>query len=296
MSLRDRASSWLRSNVVVRALNEALDGNLIGEYALTALFGAALIVCWSFALVRSNALLRGPSEGRQAHNLAAGRSTRPPAPNLTKLNVRASDAVRYLGETAPDRSPRTASQHNTVRPASDPHRAVDETLRRDGDSAHCLPASTRGKGSHARPASSRPAVRSSSGGNQWAGSVQSGPEDLRAIVRDSAKAECVPQHILAGLAEDESGWRATVVGKHGEVGLLQLKSAVATWCGIQDRRNPRQNARCGARYLALQFERFGTWELALVAFKAGPEAIPDSIPASSWAYAQRALLKAEAYR
>lgn len=287
MSLRDRASSWLRSNVVVRALNEALDGNLIGEYALTALFGAALIVCWSFALVRSNALLRGPSEGRQAHNLAAGRSTRPPAPNLTRLNVRASDAVRHPGETAPDRSPRTASQHNTVRPASDPHRAVDETA---GETAlQCCPRTEtvqpeteRLFGVSASPGSGARAVGST--------------EDLRTLVSSAADEHGVPPHLLSGLAEDESSWRPTVVGKHGEVGLLQLKSAVATWCGIKDRRDPRQNASCGARYLALQFDRFGTWELALVAFKAGPEVIPDAIPAFSRAYAHRALLKAEAYR
>jgi soluble lytic murein transglycosylase-like protein len=106
----------------------------------------------------------------------------------------------------------------------------------------------------------------------------------------------VPAHILAGLAEDESSWRPEVRGAHGEVGLLQLKRNVARWCGISDRRNPEQNADCGAKYLAAQFVRFGSWELAVVAFKAGPNSIPDNIPASSWAFAHRALQKAEAYR
>lgn len=139
------------------------------------------------------------------------------------------------------------------------------------------------------PAASLPAVHPSR-------PRSTAPPHLHAIVTAAAVEREIPPHILAGLAEDESGWRPTVKGKNGEVGLLQLKQPVATWCGIKDRRDPRQNARCGARYLAAQFDRFGSWELAVVAFKAGPESIPENIPASSWAYAQRALQRAEAYR
>lgn len=107
----------------------------------------------------------------------------------------------------------------------------------------------------------------------------------------------VPVHVLAGLVDDESSWRPRARGKHGERGLLQLKSATARWCGGRvDRYNAAQNADCGARYLRAQFDRFGTWQMAIVAFKAGPEAIPDAIPVTSWAFAQRALQKAEAYR
>ena len=107
----------------------------------------------------------------------------------------------------------------------------------------------------------------------------------------------VPFHILAGLAEDESTWREKAVGQHGEQGLLQLNASTAAWCGGNiDRLDAVDNMNCGARWLYAQFERFGTWELAVVAFKAGPETIPERIPASSWAFAQRALLKAEAYR
>ena len=102
--------------------------------------------------------------------------------------------------------------------------------------------------------------------------------------------------IFLALIGDESSWKVRAVGKHGERGLLQLKASTAAWCGIRDRFDAAANLRCGARYLLAQFERFGSWELAVVAFKAGPESIPERIPASSWEYAQRALLKAEAYR
>jgi soluble lytic murein transglycosylase-like protein len=102
---------------------------------------------------------------------------------------------------------------------------------------------------------------------------------------------------FAALIEDESAWDPRAVGTHGERGLLQLKAGTARWCGGRiNRFEPAANLRCGARYFRAQFDTFGTWELALVAFKAGPASIPDDIPATSWAYAQRTLMKAEAYR
>lgn len=123
------------------------------------------------------------------------------------------------------------------------------------------------------------------------------PFSLYTIVLDASARRGVPFHLLAGLAEDESTWREKVHGKHGEQGLFQLKASTATWCGGDvDRLDAAENADCAARYLYAQFERFGSWELAFVAFKAGPETIPERIPATSWEFAQRALLKAEAYR
>jgi soluble lytic murein transglycosylase-like protein len=37
--------------------------------------------------------------------------------------------------------------------------------------------------------------------------------------------------------------------------------------------DPAQNLEGGARYLRTQFDRFGTWDLALAAYNAGPEAV-----------------------
>lgn len=190
-------------------------------------------------------------------------SPRPSNPVLlTRPHVRAAmDVPNRPAPTTQAHWPGTEMEQNTARPASDPHRPVDVTSRE------------------------RPALHSSRA-----------PFALVQIVLVAAESHGVPFHTLAGLVDDESSWRPAAVGSHGEIGLLQLKRGVARWCGIKDRRNPIQNVDCGARYLAAQFDRFGTWELAIVAFKAGPGAIPDNIPASSWAFAQRAMRKAEAYR
>lgn len=36
---------------------------------------------------------------------------------------------------------------------------------------------------------------------------------------------------------------------------------------------PQQNLEGGARYLARQYRKFGSWRLALAAYNAGPEAV-----------------------
>lgn len=77
---------------------------------------------------------------------------------------------------------------------------------------------------------------------------------------------------------------------------MQLKPAIARWCGGINRLDAAENADCGARYLLAQFERFGSWELALAAYKAGPSTVPENIPADSWAFVRRTLAKAEDYR
>jgi soluble lytic murein transglycosylase-like protein len=37
--------------------------------------------------------------------------------------------------------------------------------------------------------------------------------------------------------------------------------------------DPRQNLEGGARYLAAQYRKFGSWRLALAAYNAGPQAV-----------------------
>jgi len=40
-----------------------------------------------------------------------------------------------------------------------------------------------------------------------------------------------------------------------------------------DANDPHQNLDGGARYLRMQYDRFGSWRLALAAYNAGPEAV-----------------------
>ncbi len=56
----------------------------------------------------------------------------------------------------------------------------------------------------------------------------------------------------------------------GAMGLMQLMPETAAWLKVEDPTDARQNLQAGVRYLASLKKRFGTNELALAAYNAGP--------------------------
>jgi|GEM_PF-6761282 len=56
----------------------------------------------------------------------------------------------------------------------------------------------------------------------------------------------------------------------GAMGLMQLMPETAAWLKVEDPTDAQQNLRAGIRYLASLRKRFGTDELALAAYNAGP--------------------------
>ena len=103
------------------------------------------------------------------------------------------------------------------------------------------------------------------------------PRGLRALRDDrvrsaaarAARAEGVPVDLFLALVFAESSFRAEARSRVGAIGLTQLMPATARELGV-DPHDPVQNLRGGARYLRRQFERFGSWRLALAAYNAGP--------------------------
>lgn len=92
------------------------------------------------------------------------------------------------------------------------------------------------------------------------------------MARDAARRHDVPEDLFARLVQQESGWNPQAVSHKGAFGLAQLMPATAQRLGV-DISDPGQNLEGGARYLARQYREFGTWELALAAYNAGPEAV-----------------------
>lgn len=85
----------------------------------------------------------------------------------------------------------------------------------------------------------------------------------------AARAEGVDPRLLASLVWAESAFHQGSVSHAGATGLTQLMPATAAGLGV-DASDPLENLRGGARYLKIQLDRFGSADLALAAYNAGP--------------------------
>lgn len=99
------------------------------------------------------------------------------------------------------------------------------------------------------------------------------------MARDAAHRHGIPEDLFLRLVQQESGWKPNAKSRAGALGLAQLMPETAQRLGV-DPLDPRQNLEGGARYLRRQYDRFGSWRLALAAYNAGPEAVVkyDGIP------------------
>ena len=79
----------------------------------------------------------------------------------------------------------------------------------------------------------------------------------------------VDPRLLAAVARAESAYNPTAVSPAGAQGLMQIMPATAAGLGV-DPLVPEQAVDGAARYLAEQLDAFGTVELALAAYNAGP--------------------------
>ena len=90
--------------------------------------------------------------------------------------------------------------------------------------------------------------------------------------RAAARRHGIPEDLFLRLVRQESGWNPNARSHKGALGLAQLMPATARALGV-DPRDPLQNLEGGARYLAAQYRKFGSWRLALAAYNAGPGAV-----------------------
>lgn len=79
--------------------------------------------------------------------------------------------------------------------------------------------------------------------------------------------------VFTTLIHRESDYRKDTVSSKGAKGLGQLLDETATDLGVADPFDARQNLDGSARYLTQMLKRFGSLELALAAYNAGPSRV-----------------------
>jgi len=94
-------------------------------------------------------------------------------------------------------------------------------------------------------------------------------QPLAQLAAEIAENEGVPPALFIALVEAESSFDPDAISIKGAIGLTQLMPATAEELGV-DPEDPLDNLSGGARYLAAQYRRFGSWDLALAAYNAGP--------------------------
>ena len=110
----------------------------------------------------------------------------------------------------------------------------------------------------------------------WADQLPANGRPYSALIASAAAAQGVDGRLLAALVWSESSFRPNIISPAGAAGLSQLMPATARELGLRvdsevdERFDPELNLNAGARYLRQQIVRFGSVELGLAAYNAGP--------------------------
>ena len=98
------------------------------------------------------------------------------------------------------------------------------------------------------------------------------PAALRGAFEAAARDASIPPAMLYAVAKVESNLRLDAHSTAGARGLLQLMPATAQSLALNID-EPSSNVLGGARYLRQMIDRFGSSDLALAAYNAGPTAV-----------------------
>lgn len=100
--------------------------------------------------------------------------------------------------------------------------------------------------------------------------------DIDLIASAKALQYGVPPELVSSVISAESSYNPNAIGpvtKYGSAyGLMQLLPSTASELGVSRDQilDPERNIDAGTRYLRQLYDRYGSWDVALAAYNAGP--------------------------
>jgi soluble lytic murein transglycosylase-like protein len=120
--------------------------------------------------------------------------------------------------------------------------------------------------------------------SDWTAGLPERAEAFIPVIEEVAADTGLDPRLLAGLVWAESTFVPDAVSSAGAIGLAQLMPGTAAGLGV-DPWDPAANVRGGAAYLSQQIDRFGSVELGLAAYNAGPGRVIEHSGAPSYTHA-----------
>jgi len=108
---------------------------------------------------------------------------------------------------------------------------------------------------------------------------------LKAYANEQAVSYGIPPDIFLNLITQESSWNPNAKGAAGEEGIAQLMPITASNI---DRFDPFASIHFAAQLLKQYYDKFGSWENALIAYNAGPGRV-NNPPSSTLLYVQKIM-------
>lgn len=96
------------------------------------------------------------------------------------------------------------------------------------------------------------------------------PEIWQGIILRASERYGLDPKLVEAVIRVESNFDAVAESPRGAQGLMQLMPETQVWLGVTDPFDPEANVTAGSDYLRRQLDRFGSLELALAAYNAGP--------------------------